>query len=443
MTTPLLALMGSVALASVDSAPLATRLERQAAAYFDLGRFNGSVLVAQDGKPVLRRGYGYANKSWQIANAPETKFRIASITKPFTAAAILLLEQDGKLSTDAPVSRYLPDCPEAWKEITIHHLLTHTSGIKSYTNLSDFSQRGLSPVTDAGVLSLLAPLPLEFPPGSKFAYNNSGYYLLGMVVERVSGMKYEEFLARRIFQPVGMTDSGYFEHRKVIDRMAEGYIPGGQRAPFMDSSWPYSAGGLYSTVDDLLRWDQALYGDTPLTKASKEKSFRPYLRDYGYGWAITDRDGVKVVQHGGGIEGFSTVLERVPEKNITVVVLANVNGPAQRLGDDLVEIALGGAPAVPHDRPNVALSEAEIGRLAGVFQKEDSSDRLKLFARGRDLFVKADRQPEFALRCESATVLYIQELGVDLVAEMGASSTAEVIAVRQGKSVTQWRRVVE
>jgi len=433
-----LLLLGSSLFAANE--PLEAKLDQHVSAYAKLDRYTGSVLVMRADKVLLRKGFGMGNRSWGIPNDPGTRFRIASITKQFTAAAVLLLEQDGRLKTDDLISQYLPDAPDSWRAITIHNLLTHTSGIKSYTNLPDFADRARRPISKKDMPKLLYPIALEFPVGSKFAYSNSGYFLLGLIIEQVSGVDYEEFLSRRIFKPLGMVDTGYFEHRRAIPRMSEGYLPGGDRPPFFDTSWPYAAGGLYSTVDDLGRWANSLDADALLTEPSKKKMFTAYSRDYGYGWSIERRGGKLVTHHGGGLEGFNTVIERVPEERLTVIALGNQNGPVQQLGNELVEIVQGNAVEAPKARPSIELSANDIRRLTGDFQDE-SGTLLSVLVRGKELYAKLQRQPEFPLRAETTTLLYVPEVGVDLIVELDEERSTRALLLRQGSKTTRWNRV--
>jgi CubicO group peptidase (beta-lactamase class C family) len=228
-------------------------------------------MVARDDEPLLRQGYGMANREHDVPNTPETKFRIGSVTKQFTAAAALILQEQGKLDVRATIQTYLGDCPEAWGGITVHHLLTHTSGIPDYARLPDRERRIREPTTPDALIALFRDRPLEFKPGERFAYSNSGYALLGRLIERISGKTYAEFLVEQIFTPLGMKDSGYDDARPVLKARAAGYArrQGGlENAPYLDMTNPFAAGGLYSTVDDLLKWDRALAANQLLSKKS-------------------------------------------------------------------------------------------------------------------------------------------------------------------------------
>jgi CubicO group peptidase (beta-lactamase class C family) len=250
------------------------RMEQVVQSYVSDKQFMGSVLVARGGTTVFDKGYGFANLEWNIPNTPTTKFRLGSITKQFTAASILLLEERGKLKTDDPVKKYIPDAPAAWDKVTIYNLLTHTSGIANFTSFPDYASTETAPTTPEKLVARFRDKPLEFQPGEKWNYSNSGYVLLGYLIEKISGQTYEQFVQQNIFSPLGMKDSGYDSHRTVMQRRATGYTPsdnGPVNAGYIDMSIPFSAGALYSTTEDLLRWEQGLFGGKVLSATSFEK----------------------------------------------------------------------------------------------------------------------------------------------------------------------------
>ena len=225
--------------------------------YVTSGKFMGSVLVARGDQILLNKGYGSANLEWNIPNDPSTKFRLGSLTKQFTAASILLLEERGKLSVSDPVKKYLPDAPAAWDKITLYNLLTHTSGIPSFTGFPDYAESEPFATTPANLVARFRDKPLEFEPGTKWNYSNSGYALLGYLIEKVSGESYADFVQKNIFTPLGMKDSGYDSASAIIPHRASGYVAGPQgreNAGFIHMSVPFAAGALYSTTEDLLKW---------------------------------------------------------------------------------------------------------------------------------------------------------------------------------------------
>ena len=348
--------------------------------------FNGSALVAENGKVIYKKGLGLANMEWNIPNTPETRFRLGSITKQFTAALILQLVEQGKLKLDGKLSDYLPDYrKDIGEKVTIHQLLNHTSGIPSYTGLPGFfNDVSRNPYTVSDFVKRYASNNLEFEPGSKFSYNNSGYFLLGAIVEKVTGQPYEQVLKEKILDPLGMKNTGYDHHDTLIEKRASGYqkTPDGyMNASYLDMSIPYAAGSLYSTVEDLYLWDQALYTDRVVSAASKDLMFKPNLSDYAYGWVVTKvklgngTDSVSKIAHGGGINGFNTVIVRFPTQKHLIVLLDNTSQgrSLEQLERELTNILYN----QPHNLPRMPVAEvlqrtiAEKGIDAAIAQYRD------------------------------------------------------------------------
>jgi CubicO group peptidase (beta-lactamase class C family) len=293
--------------------------------------FSGSVLIARNGKVLVRKGYGEADLKKHLVNTAQTKFRLGSLTKQFTAMAILILQAQGKLNVRDRICTYLGDCPTTWQKITLHHLLTHTSGIPDFAGFPDYQTTQGSPSSPTQTIARFKDKPLDFQPGEKFSYSNSGYVVLGAIIEQASGKRYEAFLQENIFVPLQMVDSGY-DHNN--GDLAVGYRNQTNLADFIDMSIPYAAGGLYSTVEDLYRWDQALYTDKLIPKNLRDKMFTPFVPlggfGYGYGWGIgKEGDGSArrrhrpVVSHIGGIQGFSSSITRYPNNKVVIIVLGN------------------------------------------------------------------------------------------------------------------------
>lgn len=307
----LLAVFAGAALATAQSpAPeLSAKFTEYMEAQARVSRFTGAVLVARDGTVLFARGYGMANLEHSIPNSPATKFRLGSITKQFTAAAILQLQEKGKLSVQDPVCKYVPNCPAAWAPVTIHHLLTHTSGIPNFTSFPDYLKTMMIASPPEKSLERFRDKPLEFTPGEKFNYSNSGYVLLGFILEKAAGQSYDDYLRANIFAPLRMNESGYDWSNTVLPGRASGYARRGQsgyaNAEFVHMTIPHAAGALYSTVDDFVKWDQALYSDKVLSESSREAMFTPFKSDYAYGWAVRAVAGHKMVSHAGGINGFT------------------------------------------------------------------------------------------------------------------------------------------
>ncbi|HEX9371468.1 MAG TPA: serine hydrolase domain-containing protein [Roseiflexaceae bacterium] len=315
------------------------------------GDFSGAVL--------LSRGYGLASAEHDVPNGPRTKFRLASITKTFTAAAILKLQQQGRLSVKDSVCKYLPDCPAAWRPVAIEHLLAHTSGIPDPTTCAGCPRPPIrAAMTIEQVVQTLtrfyADAPLDSPPGATFVYSNQGYGLLGYVVERASGQRYEEYLRANIFDPLGMRDTGQDHDSLILKGRATGYSTVNVLADYSPIDLAYAAGGLYSTVEDLYRWDQALYGDQVLPQDLRDAMFAPHAHasgadgdyDYGYGWHISSRAGRPALWHRGALPGFRSILVRFPADRATVIVLGNIETmDPDTVADKLAEIIFASKPS--------------------------------------------------------------------------------------------------
>jgi CubicO group peptidase (beta-lactamase class C family) len=298
--------------------------------------FRGAVLVGVDGKIAFEKAYGIANEEWNAPNTINTRFRIASLTKQFTAACILLLQERGRLSIQDPISRYLSGLPAAWQGITIHQLLTHTSGIPNYTNSLLIAKLNRTGATPQELIAQVTDKPLDFKPGTQWSYSNTGYVLLGMIIEKASGQTYADFLKSNIFDPLGMANSGYDSATPVIKERASGYqIKDGRiaNAGYIDMTIPYAAGGIYSTVKDMFRWSEALALNGKLLSAeSLKEMFTEYPeavnqgQHYGYGVVISrQKFGKLLYYHGGGVEGFSSSIQRYPAERVCIIILSNLD----------------------------------------------------------------------------------------------------------------------
>jgi CubicO group peptidase (beta-lactamase class C family) len=297
-----------------------------------------SIAVVKDGKVVVAKGYGFADVEKSIKATEQTIYQLASVTKQFTAAAILLLVDDGKVSLDGRITEILPGLPAAWSPVTVRHLLTHTSGIKSYTDVFGEKKTPDSQVFTADqILALVKDAPLAFTPGEKYAYCNTGYYLLGMIVEKASGKPYGTFVADRIFKPLGMTSTALDDYADARPTRAKGYsTANGQTKPAEHThpTQPFAAGALVSNVPDLIKWDAALAARKLLEPASYDAMWTPMrLNDgkpstYAMGWEVEPYRGHTRQAHGGGISGFSTFVARFPDDKVTIVALVNQGGGA-------------------------------------------------------------------------------------------------------------------
>jgi CubicO group peptidase (beta-lactamase class C family) len=410
----------------------AARLDEIVQTYVRNKTFMGSVLVARGADVILSKGYGAANLEWEIPNTPSTKFRLGSITKQFTAASILLLEERGKLKLADPIKTYLADAPAAWDRITIFNLLTHTSGIPNFTSLPEYKTLQLSDTPPAKTIATVRDKPLDFPPGEKMSYSNSGYILLGYVIEKITGGSYEQFVQENIFTPLGMKDSGYDSNSAVIPHRAAGYSPspnGPVNAGYVHMSIPHAAGALYSTTEDLLRWEQGLFGAKILSAASLQKMTTPFKNDYAFGVTVHTTEGRKVVEHGGGIEGFNTFLAYYPDDKLTVAVLANINGPTPNaIASKLATVAHGGTVQTSGERKEIALPKATLEKYVGTYELTSGSN---MWIRVHDdhLTAQLAGQPELPIFAESEAKFFLKivDAQIDFVSDASGEVTAAVL----------------
>jgi CubicO group peptidase (beta-lactamase class C family) len=365
------------------------RLREYLAAAANLGHLNGSVLIAERGTVLVDTAYGFANFELGVRNTAETRFRVASITKQFTAMAVMMLAQEGKLSIADPVSRYVDSLPPAWSGITIHQLLRHTSGISDYEEwfdgyttqrYSDYMSQEHAP---ARIVRDAKARPLDHEPGTKFRYSNSAYILLGYIIERASGMPYDEFLRRRVHEPLGMTQSDQDRSGVIIANRAQGYRmrPGAspvsyfggltrddhRNAVYQLMEPPQADAGLITTARDLYKWDQALYTERLLSKAMLDSTFTPGIGNYGYGWFVnTGADGL-THEHSGGLPGFASYVMRIPSAQRTIIVLGNIEWLGRNVGD-VARILRGEPVATPRARRLVARDSTRESRLTGWYR---------------------------------------------------------------------------
>lgn len=383
---------------SLSAQEKAKQIEQLLNKYNEYGQFNGSALVAENGKIIFKKGFGSANMEWNIPNQSDTKFRLGSISKQFTALLIVKLAEEGKLKLDVPITTYLPDYPkENGAKITVHHLLTHTSGIPNYTSVPNFfKDKARNPYTPEEFVKTFSSLPLEFTPGEKFNYSNSGYFLLGYIIEKVSGKTYEQYLQEVVFTPLKMVNSGYDHSDVILKNRAAGYEKRGKQienAAYIDMSIPYAAGSLYSTVEDLYLWDQALYTNKLLNEKSMESLFKPYIAAgrafYGYGWFIDDVENgdkgkLKTIGHGGGINGFNTIISRYPADKNLIILLNNTGGTVLGEMNDAIRAILYNQP-FNQPKKSLALDLLDIYNEKGA-------------ATGTETYKKLKNDPSYAIK---------------------------------------------
>ena len=385
------------------------------------------MLIAKGDKILLRKGYGNANFELNVANTPETVFRIGSITKSFTALSILQLEEKGLLKVSDPVAKYVPELPAAWSAITIHQLLCHKSGIPDFVNgkaYNDFSDS--RHVENA--LKEYADKPLLSKPGDVLRYSNSGYILLGRIIEHVTGESYEEYLSANILKPAGMTHTAYDQAVEVVPNRASGYRFDGEtviNAPYGDSARPGSAGALRSTVDDMYRFDRALKSGKLFSNAITTKAWTAYGHliappplpieaDYGYGWMVGEDFGHKYVGHGGWVNGFVSQFTRYPDDDAVIIVLQNFETVTYvQISKDLSAILFGEKYQTPIARKIVHPSQETLARYVGDYQIGPTTLQITMRNGRLYAFVKGQPAP-YGLIATSDTEFYLNDSPTDV-----------------------------
>jgi CubicO group peptidase (beta-lactamase class C family) len=390
------------------------------------------VLVVQDGRPVLRKGYGLAEVELSVPIRPDMVFRVGSVTKQFTAACILRLVEEGRLALSDDLTKYLPDYPTGGRRVTIEQLLTHTSGIKNYTEIpARYPSRLREDWTLTQLIDFFKNAPFDFEPGTRWHYDNSGYVLLGAILEKVTGKAYADLVSDWIFTPLGMKDTRYGSEAPIIPGRVAGYqrTPGGTvNAYYLSMTQAFSAGGLVSTVDDLAKWQTALDSGAILSPESRRRMWTPVtLPDgtktrYGFGWGIWSYEGHAVVEHGGRINGFATASMRMPDDHVYVAVLSNCLGCAETraLGLRAASILIG----KPFDeRRPISMPEATLEAYAGTYRDEDgddwvvtrSGDHLAIAA-GPTMEIWPDAADAFFARDAVRTFRFVRDTGGAVVA---------------------------
>ncbi len=336
--------------------------------------FRGSVLVAQNGKILLSDGYGFADRTANRRNTPETQFLIGSMTKTFTAIAIMQLVERGEIALDDHISKYLPDYPkETADKITIDNLLAHTSGIPDLLAVPGFRRLIGGEITPDQMIDLFKNLQLEFEPGSQSSYSNSGYVLLGKIIEAVSGQDYYEFIKDNITAPLGMDHTGYYPDYSELTDFAVGYFRKPDEtlseAPVIHPSAGYSAGGLASTTDDLYLLCKALYDTTLLPQSAVTTMITPHADHYGYGWLIDTLGGHLLTEHGGGTPGFSSIFQRWVDDSLCVIILSNVSGmPVNTMAISLAAIVFGEPYEPPVNKQPITVDPGQLEQYIGLYK---------------------------------------------------------------------------
>lgn len=377
---------------------LSSAINQELETVFKPNEPGAAVIAVKDGQVIFRKGYGMANLELGVAIEPDMVFRIGSITKQFTAVSILMLMEQGKLSLSDEITKFLPDYPTQGHKITIEHLLTHTSGIKSYTGLPEWRPLWRKDLKMTELIDLFKNKPMEFAPGDSWNYNNSAYVLLGAIIERITGQSYGDFVEKNIFAPLGMKQSFYDNTQRIIPRRAAGYARGQGgyvNAEYLSMTHPHAAGSLMSTVDDLAKWDAALYTEKLVKQESLKKAWTPFVLNdgrptkYGYGWGVTTLEGERMLTHSGGINGFTCDAARLPESKIYVAILTNREGGTANLVPKIAAM-LAGKPL--RDPVATKLPPTTLDKYVGVYQLNENAEVI-VTRDGESLFVQRPNAP--------------------------------------------------
>ncbi len=433
----------------LNTEPITQQLNQIGATYYKADQPGASIIVVKDGKVLLRKGYGLANVEKQEALKADHVMRLGSISKQFTAVGILQLVEDGKIALDDPVTKFFPDYPESGKRITIEHLLTHTSGIPSYTGKPGFLATAGKDISVQAMVDSFKNDPLEFEPGTAYKYNNSGYFLLGAIIEKVSGETYAKFVEKRLFTPLGMKDSSYEGYERSQQVRAAGYTQsasGFEPSIRISMTQPYAAGALTSTVDDLAKWDAAINAGKLLKAEHWKRAFTPYKlknaqdTNYGFGWVVGQFESQTMISHGGGIPGYATYALSLPKEKIFVAVLTNADGglaQPEMVSMRLAATAIG--KPIPEFKP-VKLDQKTLDQFAGVYRIDDKNRRF--FVReGENLVMTRTNGPRTVLKAYSQNGFFKDHnslLRIEFKRNAGGEVT-EAVVHQQGTVVSHPR----
>jgi CubicO group peptidase (beta-lactamase class C family) len=433
--TCFLILSTQAAVAVNTTEDIESKVDAYIRAYEELVHFSGSVLIAKNGKPIFKKSYGNASYEHNVPNTPHTKFRIGSLTKQFTAMAVMMLEEKKQLDVHDKLSRYIPDYPDG-DRIEILHLLTHTSGIPDHTELVDFDrERRVFPHDVAQTIDTFKNKPLEFTPGEKFKYSNSGYILLGYIIEKVAQMPYGEFIEQNILRPLWMNDSGFEKRNEIIEDRASGYCLESDKvikAEYRDITNAHASGSLYSTVEDLYLWDRALYTERLIGKNALERMFTPFKDHYGYGWGVVDVFNRKMVGHNGETEGFRANISRFIDGEVCIIVLSNMeHAPIGKISIDLAAIVFGEKYSIPEVRQVVTVHPDILRDYAGEYEIKPGFSLTIIEENGR-LFCQPTGQDKLEVYPELETVFFLKVVDARISFIRNDNNEVEKLILHQG-----------
>jgi len=434
---------GQNAAASSSARQITAKVDEYMKAAVEVERFSGSILVARDGQAIISKSYGMANIELDVPNTLNTVFRLASLTKQFTATAIMMMHERGKLNVNDPFRKYLTDCPAAWQPITIRQLLTMTAGIPNLRGPDLGPITGL-PVSWEQWLTVMKKKPLDFVPGEEFKYANGGYTLLGFIIERQSGKSYGEFLQENIFTPLGMKQTGYEDPLRIIKNRATGYrqLPGDPitNVPYLEMIRLYAAGGIYSTTGDLLLWDKALYTDKLLSRKSLDEMYTPFKemlpgKGYAYGWWKSKKFDRQEIAHGGNLAGFINYIARFPSDRVTVIVLSNNGrGSSGKISNVLSAIVFGAPYEIPLERKAVPVASSVLDKYVGQYQIQLPPTNFTFTNENGKLMALRDAEPKVEMFAESESNFFLKTEDIQFTFVKGTNGAVTGLIVHQGDS---------
>jgi len=407
--------------------------------------FSGVVLVAKDGKRIWGGAAGLANREHNVPNEAKTKFRLASITKPFTAVAIFMLQEKDKLKTSDPIGKHLKKTPKAWKKVTIYHLLTHTSGIPSYTEYPDHDEVARRRMSPGDLAETFKDKKLDFAPGEKFHYCNSGYVLLGLIIEAISGKTYSQFLRDNIFKPLGMNDTGLDDNLDILLHRAQGYSRTMENevknTGFLDMSIPYAAGGMYSTAEDLLRFESGLASGKLLSKASLKAMYKEEQGNYACGWGLGEFQKHKIVGHAGGINGFTTNFERIESERYCSIVLSNIEGaPVTMITDAMRSIIFGAPYTTPQTFKAIKVDKKVFRDYEGRY-KLGPKFIVSVFTDGGKLVARANGEGKLVLVPHGKDEFHFVQMYAQITFERDKKGKVSHLVLHQNGQDTEAKRI--
>lgn len=429
-----------------DLQEVTARFDKLLSGQFKSHEPGGAVLIARNGEVLYEKAFGKANLELNVPMRTEHVFKIASVTKQFTAIAILQLMEQGKLGLHDEITKFIPDYPMQGHRITIEHLLTHTSGIQDFARIRETPNRMAGALTPDQMIDIFKERPLRFPPGTQWEYSNSGYFLLGSIIEKITGKTYGEYLEEHIFRPAGMSRSFYGGETQLVPDRADGYTRGQHgfvNAPHISMTHPYAAGAILSTVGDLFKWNRALHSYKLIRKENLEKALTPYMladgkkTRYGYGWRFGSIQESPSLWHAGGINGFTSIAMFLPEEKVFVAVLFNsdANSP-EEITAKLAAIAIG----KPYEYKPIPVGRGDLVQYAGVYENESGRQRI-ITASNDTLYSQLGRGPRSSIRAYQKDKFFFED-DVLLSLEFTRNGRGEIerLILKSREGIEVWNR---